>query len=48
VCVARCRAGALSTPDTSVRLDPSLCVHCGACLGPCPVVDFPPTEDFGF
>jgi phosphoadenosine phosphosulfate reductase len=48
VCVARCKAGALSIPDTIVRLEPAVCVHCGACLGPCPVVDFPPTEDFGF
>lgn len=48
VCVARCRAGALSIPETIVRLDPSSCVHCGACLGVCPVVDFPPTEEFGF
>lgn len=39
ICIARCKAGALSL-DGTVRLDEELCTHCGSCLGPCPVVQF--------
>jgi phosphoadenosine phosphosulfate reductase len=39
ICVARCRNGAL-TLDGRVRIDTTICTHCGECLGPCPVVRF--------
>jgi phosphoadenosine phosphosulfate reductase len=42
VCVPRCPTGALEVVDKRVRLDTGECVHCGSCLGPCAVVDFPP------
>ena len=42
VCVPRCPTGALAIEDMRVVLDIEGCVHCGSCIGPCAVVDFPP------
>ena len=39
ICVARCRNGALAL-DGQVRIDVSLCDHCGSCFGHCPVMSF--------
>lgn len=39
ICVARCKLGALSL-DGRATVDETKCNHCGACLGPCPVVRF--------
>jgi phosphoadenosine phosphosulfate reductase len=43
ICVARCKNGALRL-EGQVRIDVSLCTHCGACFGPCPVVTFKEEE----
>jgi len=42
ICVSRCSHGALSTDQKAgvVRLDPGVCQHCSACLGPCPAEVF--------
>jgi phosphoadenosine phosphosulfate reductase len=48
VCVARCPADALRIEGGRVRLDDGACEHCSMCLGPCPVVDFRPQDDFAF
>ena len=39
ICVGRCESGALKL-DGRVKIDSSICIHCGKCLGPCPVVAF--------
>lgn len=43
ICPSRCKNGALRL-EGRVVLDPDLCTHCGACLGPCPVVEFKDEE----
>jgi phosphoadenosine phosphosulfate reductase len=39
ICTARCKNGALHL-EGQVVIDPKRCDHCGACLGPCPAVNF--------
>lgn len=39
ICAARCKAGALRL-DGRIWIDEKRCTHCGACLGPCPIVRF--------
>ncbi|UCG70721.1 MAG: phosphoadenosine phosphosulfate reductase family protein, partial [Thermoplasmata archaeon] len=39
ICTGRCDCGALVV-DEQVHVDEEKCIHCGECLGPCPVIGY--------
>jgi phosphoadenosine phosphosulfate reductase len=41
ICAGRCCNNAISlNREGRIVIDPELCIHCGACLGPCPAESF--------
>ncbi len=41
ICISRCDSDALELIDEKIYLYIDKCVSCGACMHPCPVVDYP-------
>ncbi len=44
VCIGNCTEDALSLVEGKIRVDESLCNHCGKCIEPCPTLSFGETE----
>jgi phosphoadenosine phosphosulfate reductase len=47
-CIPRCPEGALVMDEDLKYVAPDIerCNHCGRCMGPCPVIDFRPDDEF--